>query len=100
VFPLRGVNRARRILLERTGRWVAACPGCRSFRSVTGALTAVDVNGLPGDEGGVFQKQDRIHDIPNFTHPSHRMQAGEELVSFGSVHWRLDHAGRNGVDPM
>ena len=73
--------------------------GCRSFWSVTGALTAVDVDGLPGDEGGVLQKQDRVHDIPDFTHVSHRMQAGKELVSFGSMHWRLDHAGSNGVDP-
>src|ERR1700761_3812755 len=76
-----------------------ALPGCRSFWSVTGALTAIDMNGLPGDEGGVLQKQDRVHDIPDFTHASHRVQLRQVLMCFGSMHWRLDHAGSNGVDP-
>src|SRR5258707_7949692 len=67
--------------------------------SVAGALAAVDVKGLPGDEGGVFQKQDRVDDVSDFSHASDWMQVRKELVSFGSMHRRLDDTGSNGVNP-
>ena len=62
---------------------------------MAGALAAIDVKGLPGDEGGVFQKQDRVDDVSDFSHASDWMQVRKELVSFGSMHRRLDYAGRD-----
>src|SRR5258706_15204018 len=67
--------------------------------SVAGALAAIDVNGLAGDEGGAFQEQDRVYDVSDFSHASDWMQVCKEFVSFGSMHRRLDDAGSNGVDP-
>src|SRR6266403_4641142 len=67
--------------------------------SVAGALAAIDVKGFPGDEGSAFQEQDRVHDVLDFSHASDWMQVRKELVSFGSMHRRLDDTGSNGVNP-
>jgi hypothetical protein len=66
---------------------------------MTGALATVDMQDLASDERGVFQKQDRVDNVLNFSHASDWMQLGKELMCFGSVHRRLDNAGSNGVDP-
>src|SRR5260370_13061720 len=86
--------------------WHVRCPCCGSAprsgagaSSVAGALAAIDVKGLAGDEGGAFQEQDRVDDVSDFSHASDWMQVRKELVSFGSMHRRLDAAGRNGLDP-
>src|SRR5260370_19333044 len=79
---------------------VGAGPGSGAgASSVAGALAAIDVNGLAGDEGGAFQEQDRVDDVSDFSHASDWMQVRKEFVSFGSMHRRLDDAGSNGVDP-
>ena len=74
---------------------LAAAPLC----SVTGALATVDVQDLASDERGVFQKQDRVDNVLNFSHASDRMQICKELMCFGSMHRRLHDAGSNGVNP-
>jgi len=51
----------------------------------------------PSDNSGVFQKQDRVDDILNFSHASDWMQLRKELMRFGSKHRRLHDAGSNGV---
>ena len=62
---------------------------------VAGTLAAADVQGLTGHEGSPFQEHDRVDNVADFTHASDRMQLGQELVSFGSMHRRLDYAGRD-----
>ena len=44
---------------------------------MSGALAAVDVQDLAGDERRVLQIQDGVDDIVDVAHPAERMQAGE-----------------------
>jgi hypothetical protein len=58
-----------------------------------GALSAVDMQDLAGDEGCAFEIKHRIDDIAQLTHPCDRMQLGQEFVRLRPMHRRLNHAG-------
>ena len=68
------------------------------FAGVVDADARPDTYVLVRHYGGVFQKQNRIDDVLNFSHTSDWMQLRKELMSFGSVHRRLHNAGSNGVN--
>src|SRR5258705_7566922 len=86
-------------------RAMAAMPGCggqfaEAFApSVAGALAAIDVQDLAGDEARAFQEQDRVDDVLALSHASDRMQFCKEVVRLRRVHRGLDDAGSNRVDP-
>src|ERR1700722_10935074 len=67
--------------------------------SASGALTAVDVQNIPGDERGVLHVDDGVHDIPDLADPAERVKRGERVVRLGCVHRGADDAQCDGVDP-
>src|SRR4051795_11966124 len=65
--------------------------------SMSGALTAVDVQGLAGDERGTFEIEDPVDDIADLAGPTDGVQRSARLVGLGAVRRRLDDAQRDGV---
>src|SRR5712675_604433 len=79
-------------------RGIGAVDGTEAL-SVAGALAAVDMQDLAGDERRGFQEQHGIDDVAGFSHAADRMQRGKEVMCLWSMHRGLDDAGRNGVNP-
>jgi hypothetical protein len=67
---------------------------------VTGALAAVDVQDLPGDERGCLKEQNAADDVADLADmPERRKTVAESGVAFRRMRRRLDDARRDGVDP-
>src|SRR5690348_11026905 len=64
--------------------------------SVAGALPAVDVRDLAGDEGRLLQVQHRPDHVLDLAHPADRMQVGHGATGVGGVHRGADHPERDG----
>src|SRR5258705_13021771 len=67
--------------------------------SMAGALAAVDVQDLAGDERGGFEVGDGVDDVADLAHPADRVQTGKDLVGLGRVHRGADDAWGDRVDP-
>lgn len=59
---------------------MALCVRAWVRASMTGALAAVDVQNLSGDERGEFQEHDAADDVIDFAHASERVQCGQWQV--------------------
>src|SRR5213079_2358543 len=64
--------------------------------SVSGGLTAVDVQDLARHEGGSFEIQDPVDDVADLADPTDRLS--HSFVGRRVVYWRLDDAGGDRVD--
>ena len=68
--------------------------------SVTGALAAVDVQDLAGNERRCLQEEDAVDDVADLAHvPEWGELRAKCGVAFRRMHWRLDDARRDSVDP-
>ncbi|SCF82786.1 hypothetical protein GA0115254_118451 [Streptomyces sp. Ncost-T10-10d] len=77
----------------------ASCLRVRAGRSLpipvlseAGALAAVDVQDLAGDERGLFEVHDRLDDVVDLAHPPERVQRGERAARVVRVHGSADDA--------
>src|SRR4051794_9497265 len=66
--------------------------------SVSGGLTAVDVQRLPRDERGLLEIQDPLDDIGYLTHTPQGMKATQLRIRRAVVPGRLDDTERDRVD--
>src|SRR3954468_2425896 len=71
----------------------------RCAASVTGALAAVDVEDLPGHEGGLLEVDDAPRDVGDPTGRADRVLPVEELMGLGGERRGLDDAERDRVHP-
>src|SRR6202034_1703483 len=81
---------------------IRGCPVliCRySGGSVAGALAAVDVQDLAGDERGGLEVENAGHHVADLAEAPHGMQLREGREGFRWVQRRLDNAKRDGVCP-
>jgi hypothetical protein len=68
-----------------------------SVYSVTGTLSAVNMQDFAGHEAGGFQKHHSVDDILNLAHATQRMELRERLIRLRRMPGCLDHAGRDRV---
>src|SRR5580704_16346389 len=86
---------AQTLRVCREGKPVSTFP---DHALAAGALSAVDMQYLAGDEGRAFEIEHGIDDIADLAHAPDRMQIAEEFMRFRLMHRRLDHAGCHRVD--
>ena len=67
--------------------------------SVSSRPTAVDVQRLAGDEGGVFEIEDPVDDVADLAEPANGLEGGHALVGRVVVHGGLDDSRSDRVDP-
>src|SRR4051794_22204621 len=65
--------------------------------SMSGGLSAVDVQGLAGDERGTFEIDDPVDDVADLAGPTDGVQRSARLVGLGAVRRRFDDAQRDGI---
>jgi len=60
--------------------------------------TAVDVQHLPSNVAGLGQVNNGVRDVADAGDCAHRRERLQEVLRFVRMHWRVDNAGRNGVE--
>src|SRR5260370_21227269 len=70
-----------------------------SLRSVAGALPAVDMQGLAGDESSPFEIHDPVDHVTDLAEPAQGADGGHSRVGGGLEPRSPNQSNRHGVDP-